>query len=104
MLESALVKPNGKPSADPVWDLATRLIEKRAKPGDSIKSILRDLRLLYAGLKRLAPESVSETPLERVSKWLRGDPEGSPKAPTVKRRTARAAKKRVSQSLRKRKP
>jgi hypothetical protein len=87
------MKATGKPSGDPIWDLATSLIQKRTKPGDSVKSILKDLRFLYAGLKRLAPKSVSETPLERVSKWLRGDDEGRPKASVVKGRALRIAKR-----------
>jgi hypothetical protein len=80
------MKPHGKPSADALWELAIRLIEKRTKPGDSIKSILKDLRLLYAGLKRIAPKSISETPLEHVSKWLRGESEVASKTIETTRR------------------
>jgi hypothetical protein len=72
VLESAAMIQHVKPSADSLWELATRLIEKRTKPGDSIKSILRDLGQLYRGLKGMAPKSISEPPQEIVSKWLRG--------------------------------
>ena len=73
------MKPHVQPPGDPLWDLATRLIEKRTKPGDSIKSILRELGHLYAGLKRLAPKHVSETPMDQVRKFLSGKSEASAK-------------------------
>jgi hypothetical protein len=88
-----MVKPHVQPSGDPLWELATRLIEKRTKPGDSIKSILRELGDLYAGLKRLAPKNVSETPMDQVRKFLSGKSEVSTKARTAKRRVARSAKR-----------
>jgi hypothetical protein len=59
-----------KVSGDPVWDLTCRIIEKRIKPGHSAKSILSDFAFLYTGLKRLAPKSVSETPLDLTRKFL----------------------------------
>ena len=71
---------------DPLWDLATRLIEKRTKPGDSTKSILRELGDLYAGLKRLAPKSVSDSPLDLTRKFLSGE-SGPTKRKTIKNRT-----------------
>jgi hypothetical protein len=67
------VKQHVKATGDPVWDLTSRIIEKRFKPGDSVKSILNDFTVLYKGLKRLAPKSVSETSLDVVRKFLAGD-------------------------------
>jgi hypothetical protein len=78
--------PNG-PTGDPLWDLATKIIEKRVKPGGSIKSILKDIRTLYAGLKREAPKSLKQTSLELVSKWLRTEAELKPKTRPAKLRT-----------------
>ncbi len=86
-----IVKPHTQPSGDPLWDLATRLIEKRTKPGDSTKSILRELGDLYAGLKRLAPKNVSETPMDQIRKFLSGKSEVSAEARTAKGRVVRSA-------------
>lgn len=62
MLELGTMKSRARPTGDPLWELATRITEKRAQPGDSIKSILRDLGQLYRGLKRLAPKGASSSP------------------------------------------
>jgi hypothetical protein len=59
-----------KASGDPVWDLTCRIIEKRIRPGHSAKSILNDFALLYRGLRRLAPKSVSKTPLDLTREFL----------------------------------
>jgi hypothetical protein len=64
------MKPHVKSTGDALWELATRISEKRAQPGDSVKSILRDLRQLYRGLKRMAPKSATSTPLDQVRKFL----------------------------------
>jgi hypothetical protein len=74
------VKPLATQPGDPLWELATRIVEKRTQPGDPVKSILRDLGLLYAGLKRLAPKCVSETPLDQVRKFLNNEVEVPAKA------------------------
>ncbi len=74
------MKQHVKSSSDPLWELATRIVEKRTQPGDQVKSILTDLSLLYAGLKRLAPKSVSETPLDKVRKFLNNEAEVPAKA------------------------
>jgi hypothetical protein len=90
---TAKVKKHVNQSGDPLWDLATRIVEKRVAPGDPVKSILRDLSLFYAGLKRLAAKSVSDSPLDQVRKFLSGESEVSAETHKTKRRAARSAKK-----------
>ena len=92
MLESVKVKQRVKQSGDPLWDLATRIVEKRIAPGDPVKSILRDLSLLYAGLKRLAPKSVSGTPLDHVREFLGGESVDTARAHKSKGPAMRIAK------------
>jgi hypothetical protein len=88
-----MIKPNSQPPGDSLWDLATRLVEKRTKPGDSTKSILRGLGELYTGLKRLAPKSVSDSPLDLTRKFLSRESEISAVAHKAKGSVGRSGKR-----------